>query len=82
MWFASPFEQTTMAARSVERALVATWKARRGTTVTAGPIGLAGDYAGYVTTRPEYHAQHYEGGHTLYGEDQLEVLTRVWRGMI
>jgi neutral ceramidase len=80
--FASPFEQTTMAARTVEKELVRTWAARRGRAITAGPLGLAGDYAGYVTTPAEYRAQHYEGGHTIYGERQLEVLTRIWCSLV
>ncbi len=29
--------------------------------------GYANAYSGYITTRPEYDTQGYEGGHTLYG---------------
>ncbi len=30
-------------------------------------VGLANDYLGYLTTPEEYQAQHYEGGHTVFG---------------
>src|SRR5690606_14385328 len=76
--FASPFEMTTMAARAAELAIVQAFREHRRLDVTAGPIGLAGDYAGYVTTRPEDHAQHYDGAPTFYGDRQLDVLSRVW----
>jgi hypothetical protein len=29
--------------------------------------GVTGDYAGYLTTRDEYCAQHYEGSSTIWG---------------
>lgn len=82
LFFASPFEQTTVAARTVEKKIRDRWRSFRGEEVTASPIGLMGDYAGYVTTEPEFHAQHYEGGHTLYGKDQLDVLSNQWTSMI
>ncbi len=82
VFFVSPFEQTTYAARTAEKQLVAAWARARSETVTASPIGLAGDYAGYVTTPAEYEAQNYEGGHTLYGPGQLDALIAAWTKLI
>ena len=31
-------------------------------------VGLSNDYMGYFTTPEEYDAQHYEGGHTVFGK--------------
>jgi hypothetical protein len=31
-------------------------------------VGLANDYIGYMTTPEEYQMQHYEGGHTVFGQ--------------
>lgn len=72
MVFASPFEQTTYAARTAERAL------RHAGASTLSPLGLASDYAGYVTTPKEFALQNYEGGHTLYGTRQLEACIAIW----
>ena len=80
--FASPFEQTTYAAYGIEQRLIARWQAVRGETVTAGPLGLVGDYAGYMTTAAEYAHQYYEAAHTLYGVNQRDTLARVWASMI
>ncbi|NUO52594.1 MAG: hypothetical protein HOV80_27425 [Polyangiaceae bacterium] len=82
VFFASPFEQTTHAARRAENTLIAHWQELRNETVTASPLGLVGDYAGYVTTEAEFDLQHYEGAHTLYGSGQLDVLVRMWSAMI
>lgn len=76
--FASPFEIPTYAAWQSEQAIVGAWRDVRGETITASPMGLVGDYAGYVTTEPEYDLQHYEGGHTIYGRYQLTKLTDAW----
>jgi neutral ceramidase len=82
VFFASPFEQTTYAARTTEKELCARWQEVRGERITASPIGLVGDYAGYLATPAEYELQHYEGGHTLYGPKQREVLGRIWTSMV
>ena len=37
-------------------------------------IGLANEYASYVTTAAEYAAQHYEGGSTLWGPNEGKYL--------
>jgi neutral ceramidase len=76
--FASPFEQTTVAAWRLERALVQRWTEVRGDRVTASPLSLCGDYAGYLTTPREYALQRYEGAHTLYGRHQLETLSELF----
>jgi hypothetical protein len=45
--------------------------ALKGTGVTHAVIGgLALDYIQYITTRAEYGAQSYEGGSTLYGQNE------------
>jgi hypothetical protein len=82
VFFASPFEQTTYAARTTEKELCARWLEVRGERITASPIGLVGDYAGYLATPREYELQHYEGSHTLYGSRQREVVGRIWASMI
>jgi neutral ceramidase len=82
VFFASPFEQTTYAARTTEKELCARWQEIRNERITASPIGLVGDYAGYLATPAEYELQHYEGSHTLYGPKQRDVLGRLWSRMI
>lgn len=37
---------------------------------------VANGYLGYATTAEEYSAQHYEGGHTLYGPGTTDFLTQ------
>jgi neutral ceramidase len=82
LFYASPFELTTFAAYTLETRLREHWLRTRGERVTASPIGLVGDYAGYVVTPPEYEYQHYEGAHTLYGANQLDALARAWEALI
>lgn len=76
--FMGPFEQTTFAAFTLEQELRA---ARGDASLVFSPIGLAGDYAGYLTTAREYQAQHYEGAHTLYGPSQLAALSTAYQAM-
>ncbi|WP_281555967.1 neutral/alkaline ceramidase [Thalassomonas sp. RHCl1] len=65
---ALPSEITTMAGRR----LMATVKAELAGEVDHVVLsGLANTYAGYVSTREEYAAQHYEGGHTIFGPHTL-----------
>ena len=65
---ALPSEITTMAGRR----LMATVKAELADEVDHVVLsGLANTYAGYVATREEYAAQHYEGGHTIFGPHTL-----------
>ncbi|HEY1014263.1 MAG TPA: neutral/alkaline non-lysosomal ceramidase N-terminal domain-containing protein [Herpetosiphonaceae bacterium] len=62
---AVPGEWTTMAGRRL-RAAVAAELAPVGIDHVV-IAGLANAYAGYVTTREEYQAQHYEGASTHFG---------------
>ena len=39
------------------------------------------DYMGYVTTREEYQAQAYEGGHTIYGQWTLAAFQTRFEGL-
>ncbi|MBS2014286.1 MAG: neutral/alkaline non-lysosomal ceramidase N-terminal domain-containing protein [Deltaproteobacteria bacterium] len=80
--FASPFEQTTFAAWTTAQSIANAWRLARGEVVTASPLALAGDYAGYLTTSAEYDQQEYEGGHTIYGRDQRQVVERTWLSMV
>lgn len=64
MLFALPFEVTMEAGRRV--ALSGMSKQDKRVTDYA-VLSCANGYFGYVTTPEEYSAQHYEGGHTLYG---------------
>ncbi len=62
---AVPFEMTTMAGRRVRESVV-NKLAVQG--IKYGVIaGLSNAYSGYVTTREEYSAQHYEGASTHFG---------------
>ena len=60
-----PHEFTTMAGRR----LLASLQAELGPAGIRHTViaGLANAYAGYVTTREEYTAQHYEGASTHFG---------------
>lgn len=62
---AVPFEMTTMTGRRL-RAVVRRELAAQGVRHVV-LAGLANAYAGYVTTREEYSAQHYEGSSTHFG---------------
>jgi neutral ceramidase len=71
---AVPYESTTMAGRRL-LATVRTELAPAGVRhfVVAG---LANAYSGYVATREEYSAQHYEGASTHFGPWTLAVYQR------
>lgn len=61
-----PGEFTTTAGR---RLLLSTQERLRARGVTTTLIcTYCNDYMGYVTTREEYAAQTYEGGHTVFGQ--------------
>jgi neutral ceramidase len=69
---AVPFECTTMAGRRIRAAVR---QQLESTGVRHYVIaGLANDYGGYVTTREEYGAQHYEGASTEFGPWQLDAI--------
>jgi neutral ceramidase len=70
-----PGELTTMAGRRLRKSVL---DAMSGTGVTHLALGTyANEYAGYITTREEYSAQHYEGASTLFGPHTLEAHQQV-----
>src|SRR5829696_1250953 len=70
-----PGELTTMAGRRLRKSVL---DAMSGTGVTHLALGTyANEYAGYITTREEYSAQHYEGASTLFGPHTLEAHRQV-----
>lgn len=77
---ALPFETTTMAGRRVVSTALASLLGLGGPGSEASPTpiakrgvvaGLSNAYCGYMTTREEYAAQHYEGASTHFGPNQL-----------
>jgi neutral ceramidase len=62
---AVPFELTTMSGRRLKQDLLDNLAPAGITHVVIA--GLANAYAGYVATREEYAAQHYEGASTHFG---------------
>jgi neutral ceramidase len=72
-----PAEPTTMAAAAIQRsvgsALGYDWSAARRRVLV---VSLTNGFMQYVTTRGEYSAQAYEGGSTIYGPAEGEMLAR------
>jgi neutral ceramidase len=68
---AVPFELTTMTGRRLKQSMFDALGPRVKHVVIAG---LANDYAGYVTTREEHVAVHYEGASTQFGPDTEAAL--------
>lgn len=66
-----PGEFTTIAGQRV-RETVATQLSGSGIQQVL-LMSYCNDYMGYVTTREEYQLQHYEGGHTVFGQWTLAV---------
>jgi neutral ceramidase len=62
---AAPFEPTTMSGRRLRSTVLAELQAAGVQRVVVA--GLSNAYAGYVATREEYAAQHYEGASTHFG---------------
>lgn len=69
---ALPFEVTTMAARKI-RAAVLDELEEVGVDY-AVVSGLANGYSHYLTTPEEYDLQLYEGGSTIFGRHQFDVV--------
>jgi neutral ceramidase len=70
-----PGELTTMAGRRLRTSVL---DAMSATGVAHLALGTyANEYAGYITTREEYSAQHYEGASTLFGPHTLEAHQQV-----
>ncbi len=69
-----PNEVTTMSGRRMRDTI----REQLGDEVKHVVIaGYANDYAGYITTPEEYTVQHYEGGHTLFGQWTLPAYQQV-----
>ncbi|MCW3063937.1 MAG: hypothetical protein JWN32_1109, partial [Solirubrobacterales bacterium] len=61
-----PGEATVEMGREIRTAVLG---ATQGSGIrTVAIAGLANEYVPYYTTPAEYEQQHYEGGHTVYGE--------------
>ncbi len=69
---AVPFECTTMCGRRIRETVLSQLKFQGVSEVVIA--GLSNAYAGYVTTREEYAAQHYEGASTQFGPWTLAAL--------
>lgn len=65
-----PGEFTTMSGRRLKNSIASVFEEEDVKVIIAG---LSNAYAGYTTTREEYEAQRYEGGHSLFGKYALEA---------
>lgn len=73
-----PAEFTATAGRRLKDTL----RTSLGASVSHVAIaGYCNGYSGYVTTREEYAAQHYEGASTLYGEHTLAAYQQTFAAM-
>jgi len=61
-----PAEITTIAGKRLRQTILEVLQQRGISDVILCPY--ANSYSGYITTREEYHAQQYEGGHTIFGK--------------
>lgn len=73
-----PTEVTIVAGLRLRRAVAAALRVPLEKVVVQG---YANSYSGYVTTPEEYDSQEYEGGHTLYGRNELPAFTQVASGL-
>ncbi len=69
---ALPFEVTTMSARKIRAAVLDELESVGMDYAVVS--GLANGYSHYLTTPEEYDLQLYEGGSTLFGRHQLDVV--------
>jgi len=76
---AVPFECTTMAARRLKKSVTDGFSAVGVEHIVIA--GYANAYAGYVTTREEYAAQHYEGASTHFGPYTLNAYQQKFNEM-
>ncbi len=67
-----PFEVTTTSARRIRAAMLDELEPLG--VRYAQVAGLSNHYSHYLTTRQEYAMQHYEGGSTVFGAWQLDVV--------
>ncbi|MFK7845907.1 MAG: neutral/alkaline non-lysosomal ceramidase N-terminal domain-containing protein [Rhodothermales bacterium] len=73
-----PLEITTTAGYRIQKVL----QKSRGDYKFHGVIGLTNGYMSYLTTEEEYNMQHYEGGSTLYGAQELNVFMQAFDRMV
>jgi neutral ceramidase len=73
---AVPAEVTTITGRRVADSVRAAAALAGAPAEHVVVVGLANGFIQYVATEEEYHAQHYEGGSTLYGPATAGVLAR------
>jgi neutral ceramidase len=73
---AVPAEVTTITGRRVADSVRAAAALAGAPPEHVVVVGLANGFIQYVATEEEYHAQHYEGGSTLYGPATAGVLAR------
>ena len=74
---AVPVECTTMCGRRIRDTLRPLLEAKGVTTIVIA--GMANAYAGYVTTREEYQAQHYEGASNHFGPWTLAAMRQTFK---
>lgn len=74
-----PFEVTCEAGKRIEKACADVEKTRDERFAV---ISCANGMFGYATTPAEYSAQHYEGGHTLFGPNTVPFLAAQVRKMV
>ena len=70
-----PAEITTTAARRMRDSMLVASRADSRVS-DAVIVGLANGFMQYVTTPEEYSAQFYEGGSTIYGPGEADMLGR------
>ena len=68
---AAPFETTTVSGRRIRKDLERALTAAGASFQTVVYNGNTNAYASYMTSPEEYEKQHYEGGFTLFGINQL-----------
>ncbi len=74
---AVPFECTTMCGRRIRDTLGPLLASKGVNTIVIA--GLSNSYAGYVATREEYQAQHYEGASTHFGPWTLGAIQQTFK---
>lgn len=68
---AAPFETTTVAGRRIRAQVMKTLKEAGTPVEEVIYCGNSNAYVGYMATPEEYRLQHYEGGSTAYGINQV-----------
>lgn len=70
-----PFEVTSMAGHLIRKSLQNEFRATgTGDEVYVEILAISNGYSQYLTTEPEFKAQHYEGASTLFGKNQLHLI--------